>query len=317
MGRARDGAAVDVDRERDPVLGGRPGRTGDPHEHGAGIALRGDACRGVDPGQHHGLRVRPGGQPVGDRLRHGVRHEVAAVPAIGPLPGLRIDRRRVPPAFQLERLDHALRRQRRSLAVGAAARRGSRRRALEPPVACRHVVRGFRLLRLPLQLVDRRRLGVDHVLRVRGVRLQLRGKTVVVRPERPRLALHLPELRLDPAEPRLGAQRPDPLGRVRRHDPGLDAALRRARPAAARAEPGGQPGQQGRRDHGEQQQLAPPHGAGVAVVPDRTRRGTDPAPGRSSRLSRSGGLDNRHREPSTGGTRVRTRQPERRKAARR
>ncbi|MCY4407839.1 MAG: hypothetical protein OXC15_15835, partial [Rhodospirillaceae bacterium] len=71
-----------------------------------------------------------------------------------------------------------------------------------------------------LQLVDHGGLAVDHRARVGGVPLQLPAQPVVVGAQRPRLLLHLAQVRLDLAEPCLGAPGPDLLGRVRRHDPG-------------------------------------------------------------------------------------------------
>ena len=77
-------------------------------------------------------------------------------------------------------------------------------------------------------------------------------QAVVVGPERPRFLAQLAYLRLDPAEPRLGAPRPDLLGRVRPGDLRLDAAFRRRWLAAAHAEPRRHRDQQHRRDDREQ-----------------------------------------------------------------
>ena len=122
-----------------------------------------------------------------------------------------------------------------------------------------------------------------------------------------RLLLHPPLRVLDLVEAGLRAPRPDHLGGVRVHDPGVDAALRRLGLAAAHAEPGGDRDQHDRGDDREQQQLAPPHRIGVVGVGGRAllRRG------RSLRASRAGGLDHRHGEPPARGAGGRRRQPER------
>ena len=243
-------------------------------------------------------------QPDRDRLGHGIGHQLGAGPGIG---CGRLRRAR----SELEGLDHPSRHR-----CGCAGPARRRRVALRAEVIPRPRRRSRRArlrgrLHAAPELVDQRRLAVDDLARIGRVALQLRAQPVVVGPERPRLLAELADLRLDPAEPGLRAPGPDLLGRVRPGDLRLDAALRRRVLAAAHAEPRGDRDQHHRRDDREQQQLAPPHGIGIARIAGRARplRAVIAALRRS--VSRRDGFGHRHREPSARRAGAGRRQPER------